>query len=92
MTISRHFVKCLTNLFFVPFLDVDECIVGSHMCDHVCHNTAGSFRCSCQSGYRLMADLTTCIGERTGVFSHQFIILFAYYFCLCEGDDEEGEG
>ncbi|XP_068704872.1 matrilin-3-like [Montipora foliosa] len=40
--------------------DVDECILGSHMCDHICHNTLGSFRCSCQSGYRLMADLTTC--------------------------------
>ncbi|XP_068677660.1 fibulin-5-like [Montipora foliosa] len=48
-------------------LDVDECVLGCHMCDHICHHTAGSLKCSCQSGYLLMADLITCtdIGKCT---------------------------
>ncbi|XP_020621257.1 EGF-containing fibulin-like extracellular matrix protein 1 [Orbicella faveolata] len=41
--------------------DVDECTVGSHFCDDICHNTLGSFTCHCKSGYRLMADLKTCL-------------------------------
>ena len=49
----------------VVFSDVDECTVGSHFCDDICHNTLGSFTCHCRSGYRLMTDLRTCLGTET---------------------------
>ena len=58
------------------FSDVDECTVGSHFCDDICHNTLGSFTCHCRSGYRLMADLKTCLGtENIRFISIVFISL-----------------
>lgn len=33
--------------------DVDECSKGNGGCEHVCNNTMGSYKCSCQDGYRL---------------------------------------
>lgn len=58
-----------THFIFAMFSDVDECTVGSHFCDDICQNTLGSFTCHCRTGYRLMADLKTCLGTET-VFLH----------------------
>ena len=32
-------------------------------CEQVCHNTPGSFICSCVSGYQLDSDGKSCSGE-----------------------------
>ena len=40
--------------FSLSFLDVDECVQGSHDCFQSlasCSNTDGSFKCSCNDGY-----------------------------------------
>ena len=40
--------------FSLSFLDVDECVQGSHDCLlslASCSNTDGSFKCSCNDGY-----------------------------------------
>ena len=40
--------------FSLPFLDLDECVQGSHDCLQTlasCSNTDGSFKCSCNDGY-----------------------------------------
>ena len=42
------------------FLDINECSAGTHNCGQVCTNTAGSFTCSCNSGYTLEADGRSC--------------------------------
>ena len=42
--------------------DVDECSVQNGGCEHKCQNTAGSFTCSCNSGYKLNANGLTCDG------------------------------
>ncbi len=34
----------------IIFLDIDECAEGGH-CSQVCHNTPGSYSCSCVPGY-----------------------------------------
>ena len=36
-----------------------------HSCSHLCHNTPGSYTCSCKEGYQLQADKLHCIGEKT---------------------------
>ena len=42
--------------------DINECTSRSHNCVQVCTNTAGSFTCSCNSGYTLAADGHSCTG------------------------------
>ena len=45
------------------FIDIDECASTSHGCDHQCHNTPGSYYCTCDNGYYLGLDGRTCIGK-----------------------------
>jgi hypothetical protein len=40
--------------------DINECAVDNGGCHHICHNTAGSFECRCNSGYSLASDGRTC--------------------------------
>ena len=40
--------------------DIDECVEGTHRCTNHCHNTIGSYECSCDSGYQLNPDENTC--------------------------------
>ena len=42
--------------------DIDECTEDSHRCEQICHNSVGSYACSCNSGYRLNQDGVTCDG------------------------------
>ena len=43
-----HAIQC------TPFLtDIDECAEGTDACEHHCHNNAGSYTCSCNSGFQL---------------------------------------
>ena len=44
------------------FVDIDECSVGTDMCDHNCQNTPGSYTCSCRPGYSLSQNGRTCVG------------------------------
>jgi len=50
----------LTQLFlFLNTIDVDEC--DDIPCHQICHNTPGSYQCSCYDGYEL--DGIACIGK-----------------------------
>lgn len=40
--------------------DVNECVQEIHGCSQKCHNTLGNYTCSCQPGFILNADNTTC--------------------------------
>ncbi|XP_060592999.1 uncharacterized protein LOC132747595 [Ruditapes philippinarum] len=44
----------------VKCVDIDECTPTNPCTSGTCVNTAGSFTCACNSGYRLDADLVTC--------------------------------
>ena len=33
--------------------DLDECVLNTHDCDHICTNNDGSFDCTCRTGYGL---------------------------------------
>ena len=60
-------------LLFTPLLywltDINECSSGTHNCAHHCHNNAGSFTCSCNSGYRPSSNGCECNG-RLNYYSH----------------------
>jgi len=56
------------TLFPLASSDVNECEVyrtdqGGKLCLHECVNIPGSYRCSCPSGYKLLADGRSCEGE-----------------------------
>ena len=44
------------------FADINECSRGTDLCDHNCHNTIGSYYCSCNTGYFLTANGYSCHG------------------------------
>ena len=43
-------------------LDVNECLSGNGGCTQNCSNTAGSYQCYCDEGYKLSSDDHTCVG------------------------------
>lgn len=45
------------------FSSLDECSLGTHGCQQQCSNTAGSYTCSCSSGYTLDSNGRTCTQE-----------------------------
>ena len=68
------FYKCIwyypvitgTLLLMLPCLytysDIDECLSNNGGCHHNCHNSDGSYTCSCNNGYELNSDGHTCEG------------------------------
>ena len=53
--------RALLILFLL--LDIDECAAENGGCDQHCHNTVGSYFCTCDSGWRLDPDRHTCNGK-----------------------------
>lgn len=43
--------------------DIDECSISNGGCSHSCHNSAGSFSCSCPSGLELGSGKRSCQGK-----------------------------
>ena len=43
--------------------DVDDCQTNNGGCNQTCTNTAGSFECSCGTGYTLALDNLDCDGK-----------------------------
>ena len=51
-------------LYEIFVLDINECTSkGSNGCSQNCHNTIGSYTCSCNKGYRLNQDQQKCDGK-----------------------------
>ena len=52
-------------IYLVPnySADVDECTEMTHMCTQNCHNSVGSYVCTCDEGFVISSNGTTCIGE-----------------------------
>ncbi|KJH43150.1 CUB domain protein [Dictyocaulus viviparus] len=73
---SRHIVTKKSNQMIVRFFsdnsvqksgfelkfvkELDECASETKVCEHLCVNTVGSFRCDCYVGYSLRPDGRTC--------------------------------
>lgn len=54
--------------------DIDECSEGSYRCEQHCHNSVGSYACSCDSGFRLDGDGLGCNGILL-LWYHNIIII-----------------
>ena len=51
----------------LAFPDIDECSLNPLLCAFRCHNTEGSYVCTCPVGYALREDGAMCRGRtRTG--------------------------
>ena len=48
---------------YLEILDIDECAEGTDRCAQNCHNTIGSYTCSCNVGYRLNSNGYDCDGR-----------------------------
>ncbi|KAL4219782.1 hypothetical protein ACF0H5_020194 [Mactra antiquata] len=51
--------------------DINECNISPKLCSHNCSNTDGSYACSCETGYYLRNDLTTCTECEAGTYGDE---------------------
>ncbi len=51
------------NFYLICISDIDECAANTGGCNHICNNTIGSYRCGCNSGYRLTTEGYLCEGK-----------------------------
>ena len=61
--------------------DIDECKTGTHNCQQNCHNNPGSFRCSCQNGYRLLLN-GRCESKEYYAYNYCSLVSFIYFNLL----------
>lgn len=55
-------MQVLTDTFvMVITADIDECLIGTDLCEQICSNTVGSYECSCTDGYNESG--FNCIGK-----------------------------
>lgn len=60
-------VPSLTPFPCIP--DQNECAAMKSPCSHACHNSVGSFSCSCPAGYALAPDGKECRGKEGAALS-----------------------
>ena len=59
-------------LIFFYFLDIDECANTTiNVCQHLCVNSEGSFKCGCNQGFELSSDKSSCQGLYS-CYNHAF--------------------
>ena len=83
----------MSNDFF--FSDIDECMISNPCTNGTCNNTPGSYNCSCEVGYSLIDNGTTCSlnsdannGDRSGpsplfLYIPLCTFLLLYYSATC---------
>ena len=65
---SAHSIDmCSRERYYPSHLssDYDECRDNGGGCDQICNNTVGSFFCSCENGYSLDDNMSSCNGKYT---------------------------
>ena len=83
--------------FSFIYLDINECLNDTHLCEHNCYNTNGSYVCDCQPGYQLTnglscSDINECNTDNGGC-SQVCINQVGSYYCQCNNGytlDDDG--
>jgi len=65
----------------INFTDINECSEGTDLCDQNCHNTVGSYYCSCNTGYFLTANGYSCNGKHV---HHCVFVIVTYWLDIDE--------
>ena len=60
-------INIAVTILSLLHVDLDECAEGSDNCDHNCTNTQGSFECTCNVGYKLESDGSSCSGRHSAI-------------------------
>ena len=60
-SVTVQYSPCAYFSHYLP--DINECLISNDNCTQTCINTAGSYECSCQTGYVLADDGINCNGE-----------------------------
>ena len=58
------------------YLEIDECTEEISGCNQSCVNTAGSYYCSCDTGFEIDADQHTCHRELSSMHTTLYTTLF----------------
>ena len=87
---ENHVVYILLNhsnetatqqVFYISFhfyhTDINECADGTHNCDQQCHNTLGSYECSCNRNFILNYDGQACLGYQLVACNCSCILLLS---------------
>ena len=53
----------MITIIVTSFIDIDECSSGNGGCQQICVNTNGSYHCTCQTGFSLNTDNSSCSGK-----------------------------
>ena len=78
----------VTLNILIYIIDINECTENSDGCAQICVNTAGSYYCSCRSGYRLASNRRGCTdinecAEGTHGCTHTCTNTAGSYTCSC---------
>ena len=74
-------------------VDIDECSTNDGGCQQHCHNTLGSYYCSCDSGWRLSI-LLRYICFVTDINSLQLLgwgVVEIFCLCICMAPQQKGK-
>ena len=59
--VRSSFLKGFPHIILIS--DINECLSDNGGCHHNCHNSVGSYSCSCTNGYQLNSNGYTCEGR-----------------------------
>ena len=62
--VSEHLADLIEVFLIITFVaDINECSSNNGGCAQNCHNTVGSYNCTCNTGYSLASNGHNCNGE-----------------------------
>ena len=75
------YAMAIVSCTFFSSEDVNECNTHNGHCEHECHNTDGSYYCSCNDGYGLGGNGHSCAGVFVKLNTYWGIIFILSIYC-----------